>query len=125
MSESTDSEMRPMEIHCIPTILTISPSTTVGGSGSLSCSVGIDSLPIGGCSVNVGCDHTSILNPPSGLTWPFAVSFPAGGGTTANFTLTSNTVSTSTVVTVGVCESDENAGNPSNWQETAKVTVTP
>ncbi len=122
MTDVSESGVGPRDQECIPITLNVTPSSIVGGSGSLSGSVTINTLPSGGCSVKVGCNHTSLLGAPGG-SWPFVLNFPSGGSMTAEFTLTTNAVTGSTSVTIGSCESDLSAADSANWQATQSITL--
>src|SRR5260221_14669129 len=76
----------------------------VAGGGSVTCAIAIDSLPLGGTTIQVSTDHPNLLGSPSG-TWPYTLTFAEGGGTTAAFPLTTQSVPSDTEVEIYACES--------------------
>lgn len=114
---------------CIPSgqgvpVDVTTPSSDYTGPQDTSGSVTVTSVPSGGCYVQVGCDHPSLVSSPSG-SWPYNLQYPNGGSTTQNMTLTLSAVSQDTVVVLYACKSGVDSSNPANWTATRTITLHP
>src|SRR5262245_3497601 len=75
----------------LPTNVT-TPSDNYAGAQTTTCSVTVNSVPPGGCYVQVGCDHPSLVSSPNG-PWPYNLQYPNGGSATQTMNLTLSSVS--------------------------------
>jgi hypothetical protein len=90
--------------------LTLNPTSVTGGNTSQGTVTLTSAAPSGGAVVALSSSNTNAATVPASVT-------VAGGATSANFTVTSRTVSTSTGVTI--------SANYSNVTRTATLTVNP
>jgi hypothetical protein len=105
----------------IPKRIDLISSPVVGG-GSVTCTITIDALPSGGTTIQVGVDSPGLVSSPSG--WPYGLTYPSGGGITASFTITTNSVASDTSLLIYACSSGSDITNPANWTATATLTIT-
>lgn len=110
-------------VNGTPNKLDFVGSPAVGGVGSITCSITVDAVPLGGTTVQVGTDHPSVIISPSG-SWPYGLVYVGGGSNVASFVITTQGVSADTQITVYACESGVDISNPANWRVTGTITVT-
>jgi hypothetical protein len=111
----------PKSGQIVPIAISV-PSDPIVGGQSIATSITVSSVPSTGGNVQVGCDHPTLVSPPSG-NWIYLLHYNGGDPVTKTITLTTAAVSQDTVVTIYACKEGVDATDPINWTATRTITL--
>lgn len=108
-------------VETIPIRMAV-PSGAIVSGETFNCTVTVSDVPVNGGSVQILSSAPGAISSPSG-NWPATISFAPGSSTTASFSLTANSVSGSTSVTLYYGTSDADPNNSADWTAGGVVTI--
>lgn len=122
-SITSDTGRTCAETYMIPINMSLFLALFPSGP-ELSGAVTVSEVPASGGNVFVGCDHPELVSSPSG-SWPYSLSYPAGGPAYASFSCSIVPPASSTTVTMFSCPSGADPNDPSQWSVVGTITLQP